>query len=80
MEINISNITNSSNNKKERVNIHSHIKGLGVNTNIYLHENEISLSDEKYSMFFDNSCGLVGQFKAREASLFLVDLIKQKKN
>ncbi|KOB85310.1 hypothetical protein PFDG_00753 [Plasmodium falciparum Dd2] len=79
MEINISNITNSSNNKKERVNIHSHIKGLGVNTNIYLHEDEISLSDEKYSMFFDNSCGLVGQFKAREASLFLVDLIKQKK-
>ncbi|ANQ08437.1 RuvB-like helicase [Plasmodium coatneyi] len=79
MQIKLASVNTSSDAKKERVNIHSHIKGLGVNTNIYLHENDVNLTDERYSMFFDNSCGLIGQFKAREASLFLVDLIKQKK-
>lgn len=79
MQVNISDITISSEAKKERVNIHSHIKGLGVNTNIYLNSEEIGLSDEAYCQYFDNSCGLIGQYKAREAALFLVDLIRNKK-
>lgn len=80
--INLTNVHPSSDVKKERVNIHSHIKGLGVNTDIYMHGDDgegVRLTDEKYGTYFDNSCGLIGQYKAREAALFLVDLIKEKK-
>eukprot|EP00375_Theileria_parva_P001626 XP_764299.1 DNA helicase RuvB [Theileria parva strain Muguga] len=72
---------------KERISVHSHIKGLGVHPSVFnLDTSKLNydgkddpklLSD--YENCFNPDCGLIGQFKAREAALIAVDMIKSKK-
>ena len=53
-----------STNKEQRIAFHSHIKGLGLNSEGYVE---------------GSGSGLVGQERAREAAGLVVDLIKSKK-
>ncbi|UKJ89879.2 RuvB-like DNA repair helicase [Theileria orientalis] len=72
---------------KERISVHSHIKGLGVHPSVFSLDTSKLNYDGKddpklltnYENCFDPSCGLIGQFKAREAALIAVDMIKSKK-
>ena len=54
----------TSTQRKERIASHSHVKGLGLDSN----GNAKNIGD-----------GLVGQLKAREAAGIIVDMVKQKK-
>ncbi|KAH9506166.1 ruvB-like helicase pontin [Dermatophagoides farinae] len=53
-----------TNDKQQRISVHSHIKGLGLNA-----EGNV----------VQDSCGLIGQQQARKAAGVVVDLIKMKK-
>ncbi|XP_953307.1 RuvB-like DNA repair helicase, putative [Theileria annulata] len=77
----------SFNRSKERISVHSHIKGLGVHPSVFSLDTSKLNYDGKddpkllvdYENCFNPDCGLIGQFKAREASLIAVDMIKSKK-
>ncbi|KAK1933446.1 putative RuvB DNA helicase [Babesia divergens] len=72
---------------KKRISVHSHIKGLGVSQSIFNLDTSIISTDgefnekawQAYVECFDIGCGLVGQYKAREAAQLAVDMIKAKK-
>ncbi|GBE58792.1 DNA helicase [Babesia ovata] len=72
---------------KEKISVHSHIKGLGVNPSIFEVDTALinpssGATDPKYQEYidcFDVGCGLVGQYRAREAAQLAVDMIKEKK-
>ncbi|GIX61554.1 RuvB-like helicase 2, putative [Babesia caballi] len=72
---------------KEKVSVHSHIKGLGVNPSVFSVDTSLIRSPgdpndktwQAYVDCFDVGCGLVGQYKAREAAQLAVDMIKAKR-
>lgn len=72
---------------KKRISVHSHIKGLGVSQSIFNLDTSLISTDggfnekawQDYVECFDIGCGLVGQYKAREAAQLAVDMIKAKK-
>lgn len=87
-ELNVKKKDNSSSgSSKERISVHSHIKGLGVHPSVFSLDTSKLNYDGKdeskllsdYENCFDPSCGLIGQYKAREAALIAVDMIKSKK-
>ncbi|KAK1444449.1 RuvB-like protein [Babesia gibsoni] len=72
---------------KKRISVHSHIKGLGVSASIFNLDATLTNADgrlndkawKEYTECFDAGCGLVGQYRAREAAMLAVDMIKAKK-
>ncbi|KAK2194449.1 bifunctional P-loop containing nucleoside triphosphate hydrolase/TIP49 [Babesia duncani] len=72
---------------RERISAHSHITGLGINPSLFYIDTSGIYTDgianpellKQYENCFDIGCGLVGQYKAREAAGIAVDMIKAKK-
>ncbi|GFE53384.1 DNA helicase [Babesia ovis] len=72
---------------REQTSVHSHIKGLGVNPSIFNLDTTLiktpgDTSDSAWKAYiehFDAGCGLIGQYRAREAAQLAVDMIKAKK-
>ncbi|ORM40192.1 RuvB-like protein 1 [Babesia sp. Xinjiang] len=72
---------------REKISVHSHIKGLGVNPSIFNVDTSLittpgDVTDKTWQSYidcFDIGCGLVGQYRAREAAQLAVDMIKCKK-